>query len=182
MDRTFRAAIVRNGAVDHIEMVGPGYRAPPGAKAIATDTANIGDHYDGEKFVPQEKPTEPPDLAKAVDLLREGRTRLRYLVDVGAGLKAVTDLRGPSRDDLAMLERWGLANPTGLRAWHDDHGNRVILTGAQFVSLSQSVSTAILDLFEKADELLTDIHSDKRTVWTEEDILKAFNAILPPLA
>lgn len=181
MSEPVRVAIVREGVVDHIEIVGPGFVAPDGTRAIPSQTANIGDHFDGVDFTPAPRPTDPEDVQKRVWVFHEGMVRQKFSIDVGDNTVVVTDLRAPTRDNIMMLQFWGQSHPTATRVWHDDLGNRTPLTGAQFVKLAQAVTTAILDVYENVDAIVTDIHSPKRTIWTDEDVQAALRRGLPPV-
>ena len=172
-----RVAIVRNGVVDHIEIVRPGYVAPPGAKAIPSLTANIGDTYDGEKFSQPTPPNDPAYVEGRVYTLLTGQLRAVYNFDVGASVIAQSDILPHTRTDLADLAEWGRENPTSLRSWLGPSGDRISMTGMQFVSLYQSVSTANLDLYEAADKLVDGINASPRTVFDEDDILAGFRAV-----
>ena len=63
-----RTALISGGIVVNIIEAGPGYAPPPGVTAVASATANPGDHYSGGVFTSGEPATPPAALQQAADL------------------------------------------------------------------------------------------------------------------
>lgn len=56
-----RTALIKDGAVTGVIVIGDEYTAPDGVTAVASDTANIGDTYDGKAFSPPTPPAPTQD-------------------------------------------------------------------------------------------------------------------------
>ena len=63
--------LIEGGKVCNVVMPGPGYRPPNGNTLIESETANIGDEYDGKQFVAVDRPISKEELNKYVHLLRD---------------------------------------------------------------------------------------------------------------
>jgi hypothetical protein len=134
-----RIARVQSGVVSNVSRIAGRMPAPDGW--VVSDTANIGDLWDGEKFSPS-----PSPLPTAKDVYAEADRRLKALaaayspqeretwatqVDEAKAVKAgATD--APLLSPLAVVRGWTL----------DEMADRVLLLAAQFAAASGAILAA----------------------------------------
>jgi hypothetical protein len=67
-----RHVLVKGGKVIDLVMPGPGYQPPKGCSLVESETANIGDAYQGGKFTAFERPVSKEQLREYVRERRNG--------------------------------------------------------------------------------------------------------------
>ena len=144
-----RTALIQNGQVINVVEAPEGWQPPPGLLAVPSDTAGIGDGWDGERFTPAPPPETPTDPADTRITRLAFRNRFTQAEKVTLELAALDD---PSA---TMAQRQQAA---ALRAHLKDldSASFVDLTRHETVDAVQSLEAGGLFAAGRAEAILTD--------------------------
>lgn len=104
--------------------------------------------------------------AKVVSLMAISR-----LYNLGNGVSVLCDSTSSTGADLAGLNTWGQANPTGTQSWTDNFNKVTIITGAQAVILAMAVISYGTSVYNMLGTAITDITNNSITSFAGIDEL-----------
>jgi hypothetical protein len=153
-----RHVIIKDGRVDDVILVGWNYVAPEGQHSVPSDTANIGDLYDGTKF---HKPAATKDA-----LISHAHMRHNESPHASYRIGSVTvAVEAGDHEALARLAVRAVNDKTLTVAWPQPrHGGVTVpLSADQIIHLNDAVTDAALARMQTFAGLLDGIASGKVT-------------------
>lgn len=168
-----RVALVNAlNVVAEVVLAGPTYAPPPGWTAVASDTANIGDHYIGGEFVPIVPTLPVADLVnyangKQVSIAKKG-VSVNLAAPGDPALMASVDTSATGRADLAGLYLQALTNPAFTTTWVQSSGPFTI-TAAQIIMLSNAVAAFISATYQTLGAVTAAINAGAITTLPQVD-------------
>jgi hypothetical protein len=139
-----------------------------GLIAVSSDTANIGDSYNGTSFTPAVQTYTIVQLqveanAKANSLLGN----MRSYSALGATIKS--DAIASTIANLIALQQWGAANPTATTNWVANDFSVTQISGAQIVAIAPLVGAYAQSVYAALAAILGQIAGGTITTIAQVD-------------
>lgn len=161
-----RIAIIEDGQVARVISAGENWQDIfPDVEGVASETANVGDAWDGAEFV------APPIPAPTIDELKAYAAARRWQVETGGilveGIHVATDDR--SKVLIAGARLAAQADPSFTTKWAALDGSVHELTAAQVIAISDAVLTHVKAAFATFAEVSSDIAAASITTFAQID-------------
>lgn len=170
-----RTALIQNGVVQSVVMAGTGYTAPAGMTAVATDTANIGDAYNGTTFTPAVPEVVTPIAQQLATYASAKQAKIMtsgISVNVAASGQAANNIEASTDTaSLVLLQGAALqaqANAAATFNWVSN-GAAVTLTSAQMLTILSAVTTFLQATFTTLAQVLYAVNAGTITTTAEVD-------------
>jgi hypothetical protein len=167
-----RTTLIENGSVVSVIATGGDYQPPNGVTAVASDTANIGDHYDGTSF--SRSPAPAPSQADLVLYAERKQAMVAQRgITVNVGTQQAPHVVRASTDSTSIgylngAARQSLADPNFQATWTDTTGS-VTLTAAQILNVDAAVTAYIQASFATLGTVLAAIDAGTITIVAQID-------------
>lgn len=161
-----------NGSVINVVMASSDYVPPPGTKLIPSDTANIGDVWNGKDFITKAaaKPLGESDLINIADI-KQSAFLSRPFSFSEDGFTLVTRCDNASMIFLNSLGLWVAFNtdqPSLTRTFHNLDGSSHVVTVIQMKKFLNAVTDHIQDSFDHYSAITAKIAN--ATITNSKDI------------
>lgn len=172
-----RAALINSsGVVQNIIIVGDGYSPPNDLALVESETAQIGDVYEGFEFV------RPPAPAASADALLAHLNRAHdahlakvWTFNVGtveSPINLTTRLDDRGQAAMLQLQAWAMfmAQPGDTMPYSNIDNSSAAITKEQALSLASQAGAAKIASFAMLNAKSADIRSEPPTITTFDQI------------
>ena len=153
---TNRYAVIDAGKVENVILAEPSFTLP-GKTLVRSDTASIGDLWDGATFA---RPPKWPSVAAGKDALHAALAAKRYAIETGgttiAGVPVATDRE--SQGKLVAVRIVAKENPAYSVKWKTSAGF-VTLNAATIIAVADGVRAFVQAAFDREAALSSEIEA-----------------------